>query len=72
MFYDDCLKICQEYFSDNAKSFLDRQIKYHLNKGPQNLVTTDKEELIYWLRVSAALVIGKEKANALVQKIMSL
>lgn len=72
MFYDDCLKICQDYFSDNAKIFLDRQISYHLNKKPQDLVNTDKQELAYWLRVSASLTIGKEKANDLVEKIMSL
>lgn len=72
MFYDDCLEICRLYIKDDPKHFLDRQIEYHLNKLPQELVIADKEVLANWLKVSAALFIGKDKAHEFMNKIISL
>lgn len=72
MFYDECLKICQRYITEGSKLFLDRQIEYHLNKKPQYLIVADKEELAKWLKVSSALLIGKDKANEFMKEILSL
>jgi hypothetical protein len=72
MFYDDCLEICQRYIKEDPKRFLDRQIEYHLNKSPQQLVAADKEILANWLKISSGLIIGKDKASEFMNKILSL
>lgn len=72
MFYDDCLQICRRYIEEDPRRFLDRQIEYHLNKSPKELVIADKEILANWLKISSALLIGKDKANEFMNKIISL
>ncbi len=72
MFYDDCLEICRRYIKEDPKRFLDRQLEYHLNKSPQNLVIADKVVLANWLKISSALIIGKDNANEFMNKILSL
>jgi len=72
MFYDDCLEICRRYIKEDPKRFLDRQIEYHLNKAPQELVIADKAMLANWLKISSALLIGRDKANEFMNRIISI
>ncbi len=71
-FYQQVLQYCQPYFGDGAKRFIDRQIIHHLSKTPETLDYSDKEELVKWIRISGALLIGPEKAAELVKKIIRL
>lgn len=69
--YDKELAICQKYFSNDAKRFLDRQINSHLNKDPEAIEPGDKAELGKWCKISGALLIGPDKATQLSQEILA-
>lgn len=68
---DKVLKITVDYIGPSSKSFLERQTRSHM-KGLDfvDLQKTHLPDLSKWVGISAGLLIGKEKASDLAQKIM--
>ena len=67
------LDISVQYLGPAAQRFLERQIRAHLN----GLLFTDLQkshipELTSWIRISAALIIDKKKADEFALKISRL
>jgi hypothetical protein len=71
-FYHQVIKSCEPYLGNGTKRFVNRQIIYHLSKTPETVDYSDKEELTQWIRVSAALVLGPDKATELAARILAL
>ncbi len=69
-FYDKMLKIFERYHPSGGKSVLDRQITSHLNKTPDTLTESDKNELARWGLISGRLLLGDEDAGRLVKEIL--
>jgi hypothetical protein len=69
--YSQVLQLISPYFgnSNAADNFLSRQCKYHLNREPAELGPHDLWELAKWAMVSGGLLIGKDKAEELSDKI---
>ena len=61
------------YLGPAAKTFLERQTKHHMNGlAFDSLDKPHMPELIKWVKVSAGLIIGKDKAEELANKISKL
>ncbi len=71
-FYDKVYKECEVFFAQGTKRFLDRQIEHHLNKKADRLDYADKEELAKWIRISAGLVLKREDAESLSNKVRQM
>ncbi|MFH1776888.1 MAG: hypothetical protein ABH952_04940 [Candidatus Omnitrophota bacterium] len=71
-FYNQAFKICEVFFKEGTKRFLDRQIEAHLSKIPETIDYTDKEALAKWVRISAGLILPKGDAEKLYNKICAL
>ena len=71
-FYNKVFKECEVYLKENTKAFLDRQIEVHLSKTPDKLDYPDKVELAKWINISTGLLLKKEIAQKLSEKILSL
>ena len=71
-FYDVALEVCSKYIQGNTKKFLDRQITGYLNKTPESLQITDKQELGRRCGVAAAPLLGLTKSEELMREILSL
>jgi hypothetical protein len=70
--YHKTLVLLKTYLGESAKEFLDRQIKYHLKKSPEDIDINDKEELAKWCRISGCLFLNKrEDAEDIYHKIIS-
>ena len=54
--YDNIVKVVEYYLGPAAPRFVDRQIKFHLNKSPHEVSTEDMERLTEWMRISLALL----------------
>ena len=72
MLYFECLKLCNEYLGKTSEDFLNRQIRIHLLKTPEELNRNDIEKLATWIGISAALVIKDEQAMELKDKVLLL
>ncbi len=70
--YEELLIISERYLSKDAHKFLDRQINTHLRKQPRDIVPEDRAELAKWCMVSAALLVGKAKAQHLANEILDV
>ena len=55
-----------------AEQFLLRQCEFHLKIDPQKLGAHDLVTLAKWAMVSGGLLIGKEKAEAMSEKILAM
>jgi hypothetical protein len=66
------LKITVDYIGPSSKTFLERQTRSHMN-GLEfaDLQKTHLPELSKWVGTSAGLLIGKDKAGTLAQKILN-
>ncbi|MFH1784549.1 MAG: hypothetical protein ABH868_06625 [bacterium] len=71
-FYNKVFIACKPFLGEHTESFLKRQIEWHLSKNPNTLAPSDKEDLAQWIMISAALIIGKDKAKELYDKVMNL
>jgi hypothetical protein len=72
-FYEKVNLLLEPYLGESAKQFLDRQIKYHLSKDPEDIDINDKEELAKWCRISSCLFLDKqEMSEEIYHKIISL
>ena len=67
--YDNVVSICKPYLGPAAEKFLERQCGTHLKVAPQQLSGQHLADLAKWTEVSAGLVMGKDKAAELAQKI---
>lgn len=54
--YDEVVAVSRPYFGPAAKRFVDRQIRNHLAKRPQQLSGQDLPLLLDWIRVAVAHV----------------
>lgn len=70
-FYDQCVALVGKYIPA-PEVFLNRQLIAHLNKTKDTLSVADKTELAKWCKVSAGLLVGNEKAEALSNDILAL
>ena len=65
--------IAVNYLGPAAPVFLERQAKMHLEGLPfDNLEKKHLEHLQYWVRISAGLLIDKEKAREFADRISNL
>lgn len=71
-YYQRVFQVCEFYFGEDTKNFLDRQIEAHLLKKSDDLIEADQVNLIKWVRISAGLIIGKDKAEDLAKKLAIL
>lgn len=70
---EEIVKLSTNYLGPAAKTFLERQTKVHMGGINFSDITKDKiPELSKWVNISAALLIDKEKANELSNKIATL
>jgi hypothetical protein len=69
--FDQVLDICLSYFQSRtqAELFLQRQCRYHLDCEPRELEPKHLWNLANWVMTSGTLLIGKEKAEELSDKI---
>ncbi len=61
-FYEKVLRVCERYSGNDAKGFLDRQVR-HINKDPDTLSPESKAELAKWCEISGTLLLGQEGAK---------
>jgi len=71
-FYNDVYRECRNYFGSQTKQFLDQQILINLLKTPAMISHADKSELAKYIWIASALIIGKEKAKVLADRILNL
>jgi hypothetical protein len=67
------LNITTEYIGPSSKAFLDRQTRAHMGGLDFNdLQKANLPELAKWVNTSAGLLIGKDKAKELSDRISKL
>ena len=72
MLYERVLTEVRPFLAGQAEPFLSRQCKLHLNIPVESLSKEHLPDLAWWVRVSASLVLSKDKADALAAKILDL
>ncbi|MBI5033767.1 MAG: hypothetical protein HZB51_24885 [Chloroflexi bacterium] len=72
--YQTVLESITPFFASQvaAEQFLLRQCEFHLKIDPQRLGAHDLVNLSKWAMVSGGLLIGKEKAEAMSEKILTM
>ncbi len=70
--YDQVLAELQPRLGKRTEDFLQRQCVHHLKIEPQQLERAHLDDLAHWIRISSALILPKDKAEALGQKIEAL
>lgn len=59
--YTEVVDITYDYLGPAADRFVNRQIRNHLNKTPDQLAKEDLKELIDWIKVAMSLLTEDEK-----------
>lgn len=72
MLYERVLTEVRPFLGGQAEPFINRQCKLHLNIPIEGLSREHLPDLAWWVRVSASLVIPKDKAETLAAKILAL
>ncbi|CAN5367715.1 hypothetical protein BH09PAT4_BH09PAT4_05440 [soil metagenome] len=54
--YEEVVRISRVYLGPAAERFIDRQIKNHLDKQPENLQANDIHKLIDWIRLAVSFL----------------
>ncbi len=54
--YANIVKVVEFYLGPAAPRFVERQIKAHLQKSPEEVTAEDIGELTVWIKVSLALL----------------
>lgn len=54
--YKRVVNITGAYLGPAAERFIDRQIRNHLHKEPENLTTNDLARLTDWIRLAVSLL----------------
>lgn len=70
--YELILNEARPFFGDQADQFVNRQCILHLNISKEALTKEHLPKLAWWIRISAALVISRDKAEILSKKILAL
>lgn len=55
------MQITRDFLGPASQRFIDRQIKTHVNKEPDQLSQEDMQQLSEWLKVAIALLTEDEK-----------
>jgi len=71
-FYKEVFKECEVFFGKETENFLDRQIEWHLSKTSDTVDYSDKNDFAWWIKISAGLVLNKEDAEKLYNKVMAI
>jgi hypothetical protein len=69
---DQVIKILAEDMGPSAVPFLNRQCKFHLNKDPGALTTSDIDELSKWVYTSSKLTLGEDIAKKLKTNVLAI
>ena len=70
--YEKVITTSKVYLGPATEAFMNRQCKWHLKKLPEELASTDLEELAKWIEIGAGLVMDKTKATELAGKVRIL
>lgn len=54
--YTKVVRVTHVYLGPAAERFIDRQVRNHLHKRPQDLSREDLDKLIDWIRVAVSLI----------------
>lgn len=54
--YDQTVRITDEYLGPAAGRFIDRQVRNHLHKKPENITAKDLKRLTSWIRLAVILL----------------
>lgn len=54
--YDQAVRITEPYLGPAASRFVDRQIRNHLHKEPEDLTEDDLNQLIHWMRLAISVL----------------
>lgn len=54
--HDKLVEVAADYLGPAGKRFVDRQIRFHLQKKPEDLKPADMGELTEWIKVSIGLL----------------
>jgi len=67
------LSITTDYIGPASRRFLERQTQYHLDGLKLDDITKkDLSELAKWIKISAGLLIDKDRAQELADKVTAL
>ncbi len=70
--YNEVIAKVTPYLGSHSERFVGRQCKAHLKIEPELLTKEHLPELAVWMKISAQLVLDKEKAENLKNSILSL
>lgn len=54
--YDKVVRVTNVYIGPPAERFIERQVRNHLHKEPENISKKDLNSLIDWIRVAVSLL----------------
>ncbi len=54
--YDQAVRITYAYLGPAASRFINRQVRNHLHKAPEDMTTKDLVRLIDWIRLAMSLL----------------
>ena len=55
-FFDAIVLVAEDYLGPSAKRFISRQICFHLNKKPEEIVPADLPPLVEWVKTALSLL----------------
>lgn len=59
--YRSVVDVTNDYLGPAADRFIDRQIRNHLRKNPEQLAKQDLLDLIDWIKISMAMLTNDKK-----------
>jgi predicted ThiF/HesA family dinucleotide-utilizing enzyme len=54
--YESVVKVSHGYLGPAAERFIDRQVRNHLHKEPEQITKKDLSKLVDWVRVAVSLL----------------
>jgi hypothetical protein len=54
--YQQAVHITDSYLGPAAERFVDRQVRSHLHKEPEDITEKDLENLIHWFRLAVSVL----------------
>jgi hypothetical protein len=54
--YHQTVRISDTYLGPAAERFIDRQVREHLRKDPQDITEKDLAQLIRWIRLAVSML----------------
>lgn len=59
--YKELINVTSSYLGPSSERFIDRQIKNHLNKEPNQVKSSDIALLIDWIRLSMSILTNDDR-----------